>query len=67
MARIVGVTLLVLVGLFWLTLIPAMFDDPSETGSLILGGVILSVVPFGLGLYALRRSRNGRRDTPSHP
>ena len=67
MARIVGVPLLVLVGLFWLTLIPAMFDDPSETPSLILGGVILSVVPFGLGLYALRRSRNARRDTPSHP
>jgi hypothetical protein len=53
----VAAALLTISALFWLILIFIMIDEPGDTGSIILTGVLLTGIPIGIGIYCLRRGR----------
>ena len=53
----VGVALLSISALWWLMLIFTAVVDPEDIGDTILGGVVTTVVPIGIGIYGVRRGR----------
>ena len=55
-----GVILLSVSALFWLILISIMIDNGEDIGLYILTGVLLTVVPIGIGIYGVRRGRKTR-------
>jgi len=55
----VGVTLLSISALLWLTLIVGAVAGPQDIGT-FLGGVLFTVVPIGVGIYCVVRGRKAR-------
>ena len=56
----IGVTLLVISGLFWLLLILGMSDADRSPGVDLLGGLIISAIPIGIGVWLVRASSVGK-------
>jgi len=56
----VGVTLLALSALIWLFIIIGIVSEPEDAGSAILGGVIFTALPIGIGIYGVWRGRKPR-------
>lgn len=50
----IGATLLVACGLFWLLLILGTSDADGSPGDVILGGLAISALPIGVGVWLLR-------------
>lgn len=44
----------------WISIITAIFDQPSDVLELMLGGVVMTLLPFLIGVYAIRRGRRER-------
>ena len=53
----VGVTLLALSALWWLTSIFAMIDEPQAVGDIAIFAVICTVIPIGIGIYGVLRGK----------
>ena len=53
----IGIALLSISALFWLTLIFVITIDPEDTGGKVLTTVVITVVPLTIGIYCVRRSR----------
>ncbi len=53
----VGIVLLSISTLIWLILIPEIMAEPREAGDIVLGGIIITVIPIGIGIYCVRRGR----------
>jgi hypothetical protein len=60
----IGVILLVISGLFWLLLILGMSDADQSLGDALLGGLIISAIPIGIGV-SLVRGRSVSEGAPS--
>lgn len=50
----IGVTLLVISGLFWLFLILGTSDADQSAAAVVLGGLIISAIPIGIGVWLVR-------------
>ena len=63
----IGVVSLSVSVLFWVIMIlGAMADSkPVDVGSLLLGGVLLTFAPIGLGIYCVMRGMKVRGEKPS--
>ena len=57
----VGVILLSISALFWLSLIIAIVAEPENVGYIILGGLFFSIIPIGGGIYSVRRGKRRYR------
>lgn len=55
----IGVTLLVISGLFWLLLISGTSYADQSAGVVVLGGLIISAIPIGVGVWLVRGSSSG--------
>ena len=55
-----GVFLLSISSLFWLILVIGMTTDPGDTGDIISGGIMVSLIPIAMGIYALKRARKSQ-------
>jgi hypothetical protein len=53
------VTLLVISGLFWLLLIWGMLGDDLSPGDALLGGLVISAIPIGIGVWLVRGKPSG--------
>lgn len=53
----IGVALLSISALFWLTLIFVIAVDPEDTGGRVLTTVVITVVPIMIGIYCVRRGK----------
>jgi len=53
--RTFGIVTLIAVGLLWALLILGLVDDPTDAGSTLGGGAVLTGIPIGIGVYSLRR------------
>jgi len=60
----IGVTLLVISGLFWLLLVSGSSDANQSVGVVVLGGLIISAIPIGIGVWLIRGSPS-RESAPS--
>ena len=63
----IGTVLLTLGALFWMLLIWAVADDPEDTVDSIIGGMILTIIPMTIGIYAIHRDRKRRRAEAGTP
>ena len=52
----VGVTLLSISALFWLILVLAT-EPEVDMGENVIGGVIITVIPIGIGIYGVMHGR----------
>ena len=53
----VGVALLFVSALIWLWFIIMIAGEPEDIGDMVLGVVIVTVVPIGIGVYTVLRGR----------
>ncbi|MBL7062167.1 MAG: hypothetical protein ISS54_05470 [Dehalococcoidia bacterium] len=53
----VGVTLLTISAISWLIIILVVLDRSQEAGSVILGGLAVTVIPVGIGIYGIIHGR----------
>lgn len=53
--RVIGIVILIAVIVFWVLLVLGLGADPTDAGSALGGGVALTVIPVGIGIYSLRR------------
>lgn len=61
----ISVTLLVISGMFWLLLLLGTSEADRSLGSALLGGLIISAIPIGIGVWLLRRDRASREGAPT--
>lgn len=57
--RFAGTFILVMMALFWISLLIGIIDDPGAIGEILGGGVVLSVIPVIVGM-SLRRAGSRR-------
>lgn len=60
-----GVALLSLSALIWLFIIVAIISEPSDASAGITAGVLLTIIPIGIGIYCLRRHRRRGKKAPT--
>ena len=53
----VGVVLLSISALLWLIIIVGIATQPQEAGDAILGIIVITVIPIGIGIYCVRRGK----------
>lgn len=54
--RIIGIAILVPIAALWALLLVGLALDPEDAGSVIGGAVILTGIPIGIGILALKRA-----------
>lgn len=54
--RILGIAILVPIAALWALLFVGLALDPQDAGEVIGGAVILTAIPIGIGVFALRRA-----------
>jgi len=57
----VGVIFLSISALFCLIVIAAAVAEAQDRGSVILAGLLFSIVPIGFGIYCVRRGKGRHR------
>ena len=62
-----GTVLLTASALFWVLLIWPTEDDPLDIFDDIIGGVLITIIPMTIGVYAIRRDRKRRRAEAGTP
>ena len=53
----VGAILLSISALFWVVLIIWIVAEPEDAVDIILGGLVFSIIPIGVGIYYVRRGK----------
>ena len=53
----IGIVLLSISALFWLTLIIGIVADPEDAGGAVLSGLLFSIIPIEAGIYYVRRAK----------
>ena len=49
----VGVVLLSISALLWLLFILSLIAEPENVGYTLLGAVLVTIIPIGIGIYAV--------------
>ena len=54
--RIIGLVILLPIAVLWALLLLAIALDPADAGEVIGGAVMLTAIPIGIGVFALKRA-----------
>jgi len=57
----VGVILLTISALFWLVVVAGVVAKIQDASSMILAGLLLSIVPIGVGIYCVWHGKRRHR------
>jgi len=52
-----GIILLSISALIWMILIIAIVAQPEDASHMILSGLVLTIIPTGMGIYSVRRGK----------
>ncbi len=56
-----GIILLSISTLIWMMLIIAIVAQPEDASRMILSGLLLTIIPTGIGIYSVRRGKVRRK------